>query len=139
KGGFVFEAKDGRPQRIVDWGHPTAQSKLELRAGGLDIRLPFRCDRVAVTVYLAGSKVEMVAADQEGAEVVRTLASAQGLQTVELKGPQIADVHLMRAAEGALVEVCAEPDWRRVDREPEPPALALGPRGPSGAQVSIVG
>jgi hypothetical protein len=109
--GFAFEARDGRAQRIVDWGEPVAQSKLEMRAGGLVIRPPFRAQRMTLAVTLAGSPCVAAAYDLNGNEVAQKAVGAKGAQTIELAGAQIVAVHVA-AAEAALVRVCAEPEWR---------------------------
>lgn len=116
KGGFVFTAPDQKPQRVLAWGEPVGQSKLELRAAGLRVELPFPADRVRVRVYFAGGRaVELRAFDQAGNEVGQATGAtgANALQSFEISAPGIVQLEVSRGGrEALLVDVCVRQDWR---------------------------
>jgi PKD domain len=114
--GFTFVALDKQVQRIVSWGPPPGESKLELRAGGLFVRLPFRADLVRVrSAFQAGRPVVIDAFDGNGNRVggATSPAGQAIVHLIEIVAPGMTGLRITAGAgEAILVEVRARPDWR---------------------------
>jgi PKD repeat protein len=110
RGGFTFIAGDKLPQRIVSWGPPAGESKLQLHAD-LDIALPWPADSVTVELaVLGGQPVQIIAVNGQGTVVGQTTSNPHDptLQTLEIDAPNIAQLHIPAAPrEAALNSVCA--------------------------------
>jgi len=113
KNGFTFTTRDNQPHDVVGWGEPVGQPKLLLRSGGENITLPFRSDRVVVSVFQTGKPVHVAALDGAGVEIDRSdSAPGKGSRTIEVAGPGIAMVVVLGTGRDLLVRVCARQDWR---------------------------
>lgn len=117
KGGFIFHAQDKQPLRVVAWGVPAGRRKLELRAGGLVIALPFVAGWARVKVASYGGRPVVVTAQDAGGSVVdRATAptAPEALHAVVVQGSGIVRLTLRGGrGEALLFEVCA----RRASRQ----------------------
>ena len=128
--GFTFEAASGEPLRLVLWGAPTGQSKLQIPERGLRVRLPFAAGRVVAHVWSGTSKpIRMGAIDgagnQLGAVATAGESDPAAPDALELQAAGMAELMFGGGGEGALVDLCIErgetpdDDRERPDR-PEP-------------------
>lgn len=127
KEGFTFSALDNQPQKIVTWGVPTGQNKLELRAAGIFVDLPFTADYVKVRASHYSKPVQVIALDSNGNAVGQATAPPiqDVLHTLEIAAPGIVRLRVMGGGgEALLFEVCARRDWRTDENKRPKPNLS---------------
>jgi PKD repeat protein len=121
KDGFTFRSRDKAPQRVVGYGDPAGQAKLQLKVTGVEIDLPYTSDRVTLTIWKRSQKaIKIVATD--GTNQVAS-ASLQGSGTVHLDASGMEELIVYGGdGEAGLVQVCASEQFEEEEsgapREP---------------------
>ena len=110
KNGFTVRTPDTNLRRIVTYGLPAGQNKLELGIG-VSIILPFPADEVEVEESQNGfNPIEVTAFDAQGFPVAQATSQAgtNALQTLKLQAAGMVRLEIKgRATEALLFRVCA--------------------------------
>jgi PKD repeat protein len=124
--GFTFTAASGEPLRVVLWGAPAGQGKLQIPERGLRVQLPFAAARVLAHVWSGTSKpVRMQALGADGTPLgaVATVGASDPAapDVLELQQAGIAELLFIGGGgEGMLVDLCIDRDEYADDDEKEP-------------------
>ena len=128
---FNFDSQQsGQVAHIVAFGDPVGQSKLQVPALGLIVRLPFTSDRARVKACHQGGKPLQITALNNAGQVAgqASLATTNNvLQTVEVAAPSmVVLIFEARGSESLLFEICARRDPRK-EQERDPETKIVGP------------
>lgn len=108
--GFTFSSLTSQPLRLVSYGVPAGQVKLQLPARGMDVDLPFEGDRVvAKIVRYSKQPLKLEARDRTGRPLGETSATGQQnvIETLEIAAAGIASLRFMGGGnESLLVQLC---------------------------------
>ncbi len=108
--GFTFSSLTSLPLRLVSYGVPAGQAKLQIPARGMEVDLPFDGDRVvAKIVRYSKQPLKLEARDNTGRPLGDTSATGQQnvIETLEIDAAAIASLRFMGGGnESLLVELC---------------------------------
>jgi hypothetical protein len=133
KEGFTFRVPANANLRIVRWGVPQGEGKLNFPGSGMQVAPPFIASRaVAWAALYAGKSIVMEAFDGSGQKVGEASSpSTQGtVHMLEVRAPGIETLKISGGgSEGLLVRLCA---YSGPEEEPGPVKPRPGKRVPAG-------
>ena len=130
--GFGFTSVDGQQLTVVAWGDPKGVGKLRFRPTGVDVRLPFRSQRVVLSIMDYAGEVQVVGLDDAGDPVARADAAPYALEAGGLVALRVTG----GGNESAIVSICATPQARREEADrPDPPAARRPPARRLGGRL----
>jgi hypothetical protein len=133
KEGFAFRVPANANLRIVRWGVPQGEGKLNFPGSGMQVTPPFIAGRaVAWAALYAGKSIVMEAFDASGQKIGEASSpSAQGtVHMLEVRAPGIETLKISGGgSEGLLVRLCA---YSGPEKEPGPVKPRPGKRVPAG-------
>jgi hypothetical protein len=109
---FKFVTLDKVPQLITNSGVPIGQHKLEVDVKGLQVDLPFKADRVQITISSGLTVPVAVNAYDAIGGVVDEVKSTppETVRDIVVKGSGITMITITGAERTLLIQVCAHPE-----------------------------